>query len=195
MDDIVELSSGDDSYGTVIEEMEASDRFFSVSIMGPPQPKPSPSFMSWVRNGTLMRRVVNTAAPQMLEFKQLFIQQLRSDYNLYEMPLPMYERGPINIDIWCFRKLPLTWFVANDRERGLRNPHMLNNHSPDKSTPDADNLAKFVCDAIKGVVCSDDRQMSRIRVTKTFHTSPPFTGMTIVKFKRVVHGFGDRDYH
>jgi len=119
--DVIELSSGGDSHGTVIEEMETADRFFSISTMGPPQPKPSPSFILWMRNGTLMRRVVNTEAPQMLEFKQQFIQQLRSDYNLDKMPLPMCPRGPINIDIWCYRKLPLTWFVANDRERGLRN--------------------------------------------------------------------------
>ena len=193
--DIIELSSGGDSYGTVIEEMETADRFFSITIMGPPQPKPSPSFISWMRNGTLMRRVVNTGAPQMLEFKQQFIQQLRSDYNLDEMPLPMYPRGPINVDIWCYRKLPLTWFVANDRERGLRNQQMLNSKPPDKSTPDADNLAKFICDAINGVVYADDRQIARIRITKTFHTTAPFTGMTIVKFKRVVNSFGERYYN
>ena len=108
------------------------------------------------------------------------------------MPLPMHPRGPINIDIWCYRKLPLTWFVANDRERGLRNQQMLNSHTPNKSTPDADNLAKFMCDAINGVVHADDRQIARIRITKTFHTTPPFTGKTAVKFKRVVHSFGER---
>jgi len=193
--DVIELSSGGDSYATVIEEMETANRFFRMSIMGPPQPKPSPSFISWMRNGTLMRRVVNTAAPQMLEFKQQFIQQLRSDYNLDEMPLPMYPRGPINIDIWCYRKLPLTWFVANDRERRLRNPQKLNSHTPDTGTPDADNLAKFACDAINGVVYSDDRQIARIRITKTFHTTPPFTGKTTIKFKRFLHSFGERYYN
>jgi len=77
MDDIIELSSGSDSFGTVVEEMERRDRFFSVTVMGPPQPqpKPSPSFVSWMRNGTLMhngtlmRRVVNTAAPQNADFQ------------------------------------------------------------------------------------------------------------------------------
>ena len=68
MEDIIELSSGSDSFGTTIEEMERCDRFFSIVISGPPQPKPSPNFISWVRNGVLMRRVVNAAAPQMLEF-------------------------------------------------------------------------------------------------------------------------------
>jgi len=47
--DVIELSSGGDSCGTVIEEMETADCFFSMSIMGPPQPKPSPSFISWMR--------------------------------------------------------------------------------------------------------------------------------------------------
>jgi len=190
--DVIELSSGGDSHGTVIEEMETADRFFSISMMGPPQPKPSPSFISWMRNGTLMRRVVNTAAPQMLEFKQQFIQQLHSDCNLDEMPLPMHPRGPINMGIWCYRKLPLTWFVANDHERGLRNPQMLNSHAPNKSTPDADNLAKFACDAINGVVHSDDRQIARIQIPKTFHTTPTFTGKTAIKFKCVLHSFGER---
>ena len=192
--DIIELSSGSDSFGTVMEEMETADRFFSVTIMGPPKPKPSPSFISWMRNGTLMRRVVNTAAPQMLEFKENFMAQLRSDYNLNGMPLPMYPHGPVDIDIWCYRKLPLSWFVANDRKRGLRNPNIMNSNVPDKSTPDADNLAKFICDAINGVVYADDRQISRIRITKTFHSSPPFTGKTTIKFKRVTHAFGERCY-
>jgi len=101
MDDIIELSSGSDSFGTVVEEMERGDRFFSITVMGHPQPKPSPSFISWMRNGTLMRRVVNTAAPQMLTFKETFIRQLRDDYNLEGMPLPMYPRAPVDIDIWC----------------------------------------------------------------------------------------------
>ena len=194
MEDIIELSSGSDSFGTTIEEMERCDRFFSIVISGPPQPKPSPNFISWVRNGVLMRRVVNAAAPQMLEFKEAFLQQLHSDYNLEGMPLPMYPRAPVDIDIWCHRKLPLTWFVASDRQRGLRNPNTMNKHVPDKSTPDADNLAKFICDAINGVVYNDDRQIARIRVTKTFHTSPPYTGMTVVKFKRVLYPFGERYY-
>jgi len=193
--DVIELSSGGDSCGTVIEEMETADCSFSITTMGPPQPKPSPSFISWMRNGTLMRRVVNTGAPQMLEFKQQFIQQLHSDYNLDEMPPLMHPRGPINVDIWCYRKLPLTWFVANDRECGLCNQQMLCSLPPDKSTPDADNLAKFAWDAINGVVHGDDRQIARIRNTKTFHTTPPFTGKTTVKFKRVVHSFGERCYN
>ena len=107
MEDIIELSSGSDSFGTTIEEMERCDRFFSIVISGPPQPKPSPNFISWVRNGVLMRSVVNAAAPQMLEFKEAFLQQLHSDYNLEGMPLPMYPRAPADIDIWCHRKLPL----------------------------------------------------------------------------------------
>jgi len=194
MDDIVKLSSGSDSFGTVVEEMERGDRFFSITFMGPPQPKPSPSFISWMRNGTLMRRVVNTAAPQMLTFKETFIHQLRDDHNLDGMPLPMCPRAAVDIDIWCHRKLPLTWFVASDRQRGLRNPNTMNSHVPDKSTPDADNLAKFICDAINGVVYADDRQIARVRVTKTFHTAPPCTGMTVVKFKRVLYPFGERQH-
>jgi len=101
MEDIIELSSGSDSFGTVVEEMERGDRLFSVTVTGPPQPKPSPSFISWMRNGTLMRRVVNTAAPQMLTFKETFICQLRNDYNLDGMPLPMYPQAAVDIDIWC----------------------------------------------------------------------------------------------
>jgi len=62
MDNVVELSSGSDSFGAAVGEMEQGDRFFSVTVMGPPQPKPSPFFVSWTRNGTLMRRVVNAAA-------------------------------------------------------------------------------------------------------------------------------------
>jgi len=192
MDDIVELSSGSDSFGAVVEEMERGDRFFSITVMGPPQPKPSPSFISWMRNGTLMRRVVNTAAPQMLTFKETFIRQLRDDYNLEGMPLPMCPRAPVDIDIWCHRKLPLTWFVASDRQRGLRNSNTMNSHVPDKSTPDADNLAKFICVSVNGVVYADDRQIARVRVTKTFHTAPPCTGITVVKFKRVLYPFGER---
>ena len=106
----------------------------------------------------------------------------------------MCPRAPADIDIWCHRKLPLTWFVASDRQRGLRNPNTMNSHVPDKSTPDADNLAKFICDAINGVVYADDRQIARVRVTKTFHTAPPHTGMTVVKFKRVLYPFGERQY-
>jgi len=41
---------------------------------------------------------------------------------------------------------------------------------------------------------SDDQQIARVRVTKTFHIAPPCTGMGVVKFKRVVHPFGETQH-
>lgn len=191
MDDIIELSSGSDDYEDVMGVMENANRFFSIVVMGPPIPKPSPSFISWMRNGTLMRRVVNRAAPQMLRFKELFMTMLQDEYNLGNSPLPIYEAGPVELDITFYRKLPLTYFTASDRQRGLRNPSILNRTIPDVNVPDADNLAKFVCDAIKGVIFTDDRQIARLRLTKTFHTSPPWTGQTKVRFRRVRFALSD----
>ena len=38
--------------------------------------------------------------------------------------------------------------------------------------PDADNLAKLVCDALNGIVWHDDRQIVDLRVTKNYSAEP-----------------------
>ena len=154
-----------------------------VTVMGPPKAKPRPAFMAWMRGGRMLRRVVNNARPEQTIFRDQFIQTLESEYNLQPLTLPVYHHQPIDLEITFYRKLPVTFFINGDREQGLKQPHLLNTEPLDIKVPDIDNLAKFVMDALNGVLYTDDRQIVRLTLKKTYHMFPPFTGMTRVGFK------------
>jgi Holliday junction resolvase RusA-like endonuclease len=50
-------------------------------------------------------------------------------------------------------------------------------------TPDIDNLAKFVLDALKGVVYKDDKQVAKTVELKVWDKDPPHKGKTLIFFK------------
>ena len=54
----------------------------------------------------------------------------------------------------------------------------------DTKRPDADNLQKFVLDALEGIAYEDDAQVVSIAVKKVLDTEPPFEGRTYICFRQ-----------
>ena len=52
---------------------------------------------------------------------------------------------------------------------GILKPSAPNYHT---STPDADNLAKFVCDALNGIFWKDDSRICMLDIAKKYEESP-----------------------
>ena len=68
------------------------------------------------------------------------------------------------------------------------------------STPDIDNMVKFVLDSLNGVVCDDDRQVVTIIAQKICDDDQECTGHTVVKafhFNHcsLCHGDLNEDHH
>ena len=154
-----------------------------VIMMGAPKAMPRPEFMAWMRGGRMIRRVVNNAQPIQTTFRDQFIQTIKTEYHLETLPLPIYPHQPMELEMTFYRKVPVSMFRNEDREQGLKQPNLLHTTPLDVHTPDLDNLAKFVMDALNGVIYTDDRQVVRLILRKTYHMEPPFTGKTRVSFK------------
>jgi Holliday junction resolvase RusA-like endonuclease len=50
----------------------------------------------------------------------------------------------------------------------------------DKKKPDVDNLAKFVLDALTGLLYRDDEQVVKLSAIKLIDTEEPFGGRTVI---------------
>ena len=69
------------------------------------------------------------------------------------------------MDAWFFLRRPNTDFVSNRREAGRLKPEAKDNPLvPIK--PDTDNLAKFLLDALTGLVFHDDAQVVEVHMFK-----------------------------
>ena len=68
---------------------------------------------------------------------------------------------PVAIDIIAFMDIPKSWSKKKRlaAEYGAISP---------LGTPDADNIAKIVCDGLNNTIYADDKQVTSLRVKKTF---------------------------
>ena len=81
-----------------------------------------------------------------------------------------------------YRRLPNSAFLGGRRnEDDLRHKE----RTPDLCTPDIDTMAKFVLDALTGVIYTDDRQVSKSIQHKMWDTLPPYNGRTLISFKEI----------
>ena len=131
----------------------------------------------------MFRGVVNPAQREEATFGNEFLGRLEADCgNTPAVPI-CHELEAVEVERMFYKKLPLTFFVGNVRESGLRRSHLLGTKPCDTKAPDIDNLAKFALDALNGVLHADDRQLARLVLEKTHHMEPPFAGKTAIKFK------------
>jgi len=167
------------------DEHHATLDFVEVVISGSPKAKPRPEFMSWMRGGRMFRRVVNRANAAEAEFRNAFIHNFMTECEMTTPPnFPIFRNiEAVEVEIEFHRKLPLTCFVAGTRDHGLCFPNIEGTVVHDSKVPDADNLGKFVMDALNGVLCRDDRQLVKLVLVKLCHTSPPYNGKTVIKFR------------
>ncbi len=73
--------------------------------------------------------------------------------------------GPVAVEIYCHFGMPKSWSRTRRAERDGR---------PHTSKPDADNIAKSVCDALEGIVFWKDQQVSALKVEKRWLDRPGF---------------------
>ena len=160
------------------EEEDAADVTgqFEFVINGKPLSMPRPNFISWLKNGKLLRRVVNKAAPLVKGVRELFIRDLNNNYNKKVTDLPLFPEEAIFVEMEFYRRPSNGMFIGNKRSRGLRS---MEQH-PDNMVPDIDNMVKFYLDAMDGVFFSNDKQVCRIIATKMVDTLPPHDGKVVI---------------
>lgn len=73
--------------------------------------------------------------------------------------------GPVELKLQIFMPIPVSYTKA--KKAAAR----LGKLVPTK-TPDFDNICKAVCDALNGVVWSDDKQVVDAHITKRFSDTP-----------------------
>ena len=83
----------------------------------------------------------------------------------YQYQCKEYFKGSLKVIINCFFKIPES---ASAKKRQL----MIEGKILPAKKPDADNLAKSVCDALNGIAYDDDKQVIDLRVYKRYGEQP-----------------------
>lgn len=78
---------------------------------------------------------------------------------------PFPEGVPLSVHIDAYFQIPKS--ASKKRHEGMRSGSI----RPMK-TPDADNVAKSICDALNGAAYSDDKQVVRLTVEKWYSDVP-----------------------
>jgi len=76
--------------------------------------------------------------------------------------------GPLLLEVFCYFDRPKSHYGTG------KNAGLLKDSAPvyHTSTPDADNILKFVGDALNGIFWRDDRQIAIARILKTYAATP-----------------------
>ena len=86
-----------------------------------------------------------------------------------------FNKEPVEMYITAFYSIPKST-TKKDRERIKRKELF-----PTKK-PDADNIAKVVCDALNGIAYHDDTQVVKLTIRKVYTEKEPRVGVTIGLF-------------
>jgi Holliday junction resolvase RusA-like endonuclease len=76
--------------------------------------------------------------------------------------------------------------VNSNRDRPLKPKYMVafqQGRVADKSTPDVDNLSKFVLDALQNIIYCDDSQVVKCGAVKVLDTKAPHNGRIFVSVR------------
>ena len=165
---------------------------YGADTLGQPCPCPRPTFMSWIdkRNGRLRRAVVQKSKKKQTAFADSVVQYLFQVWGDKLPKFPIYKTHPVRMEANFYRKLPKKYFKSGRKELGLKDKYGPNGSViNDESTPDADNLLKFVVDSLNGIMWKDDKQVVTVTVRKRMDTRPPFDGRTYVRFQVETDGY------
>lgn len=87
-------------------------------------------------------------------------------------------KGPIHLSLTLIMKRPKGHY-GTGRNEGMLKPSAPRYHT---STPDCDNLAKLVMDALNGYMWRDDAQVTKVSVWKKYHDpEDKFGPRTLIK--------------
>lgn len=83
----------------------------------------------------------------------------------------------VDVDVTFFMRRPNTHFKGGDRSKPLKSG-MPVAHT---SSPDVDNLVKFIVDVLEGVAFTNDKQVARVTATKVYDSLESCGGRAFVK--------------
>ena len=103
-----------------------------------------------------------------------------------QVPEPLFvKRESLEISVWFYLERPAEDFVNKTRYGGhLKPDKALMRLAPVK--PDVDNLAKFVLDAMTGVVYGDDKQVVTLHLMKLHDNIGECRGGTYIRIKELI---------
>ncbi len=125
---------------------------FDLTVPGPPTGKGRPRF-------TRQGRTYTDASTKSAETA------VRSAWT--DAGRPRLPDGPITLTIEVYVARPKTHYTS----KGLLSAEGRRHHYPTR-TPDLDNVAKLVQDALNGLAWRDDAQVADLQVTRRWATTP-----------------------
>ena len=178
-------------YRYPIPEPDLGKDGFDLELTGPPEAWSRPSFMAWFgEDGRLLRRVVNTNRQKQDHLRRMVTGMLMENYSVNPADHPIFKKGvPVAVELEFHRRPPNDDFIANNRQNYFKDRIMKVIFGGfklmfDTKRPDADNLQKFVLDALEGIAYEDDAQVVSIAVKKVLDTNPPCEGRTYICFRK-----------
>ena len=157
-----------------------------IDIKGVPEAWPRPTFLSWIKEGKMMRRVINKKKDKSIAFRNKVMDEIKKmkkeDVRKVSKKesFPLFEDENIALTIWFCMPLPQSCFVNKKKV-----PHKLRGLwrkvQPCGIKSDIDNLAKFVLDALDSVLYEDDKWVVKLTCYKVWDNLPPYEGRTIIQ--------------
>ena len=146
-------------------------------------PKPSISYGRG-RGGPIRPFFNNAYRQQKTHFQQLTAAALGPRFSMYEKSVPL------SLKIWCLMARPEDDFVGRNRRVGNLKPTALTNEKTMVPIrPDTDNLAKFILDALTGVLFLDDCQVVELHMLKMRDTFGLCTGRVVIRCQKFSNGW------
>ena len=161
-----------------------------------------------VRHRTTYGHMYNPSAPSQACFRKLVEQIIYEDEDMDEDDYDNYNSNSNRMDgVTTNGTFMRPFFHANDhlvmsiifrRKRpknhfvsGKPGPGRMRSDAPKEISPissDIDNLAKFVLDAMNGLLYDDDKQIVSLHVTKLLDNEDPWEGSTEVYVRSIAEG-------
>jgi len=159
---------------------------YTLDIPGPPKAMPRPTFMAWIRNGFLMRRVMNKAKEKVKTTRLFVINELKQKYGLQDHNFPLFPTGAVRLSCTFARRIPNDMFPGQNRNNRITRINFQEDGPfiGDVKVPDIDNLAKFILDVLQGVVYQNDQQVVFLLCYKVLDVQHPHNGNTTIHFEK-----------
>ena len=96
---------------------------------------------------------------------------------LFDPVTPIYDAVPVVVELTFFMRRPNSHFVNGDRANFIK-PEYSSMFKPHIYTPDLDNMAKFVLDALTGLAFADDKFVFKLITSKIYDSAGACIGRT-----------------
>jgi Holliday junction resolvase RusA-like endonuclease len=125
-------------------------------VPGEPVGQIRPRFSARLVKGKIITHVTRNQPEAEGYFQQMVYNQLPEDFKIFQ--------GPVILEIDCRLKRPKSHY------RTGKNKDLIKTSAPlwPLKTPDWDNLGKFVCDCLNGLIWKDDKQIVSAKVEKFY---------------------------